>query len=181
MANNNPVSDEWAHRIREMYAWIKGFKGDNVRSTGSSVYVGSPPGRCKCRTERPRPVEFWAEITGSVAIEGASNQWRYAWKMVHRTAERWKDDDYPDMVGRKGTTSEGWAINSAEANNAATGTQGNGVDLSAEPFTNNPQAEVKPVRGNPVVWMRRGTDDAGEVCYTFTYPNVVQGPCGEAA
>lgn len=180
MAGNNPVSDEWAHRIREMYAWIKGFKGDNVRSTGTSVYVGSPPTPRRNREYPPPRVEFWAEITGSAAIEGAGNQWRYAWKKVRRTADGWADVDYPDATGNKGTTSEGYAINSAEANNAGTGTQGNGVDLSAEPITSNPQVEVKPVRGNPVVWMRKGTDDAGNRCYTFTLPNTAQGPCGEA-
>lgn len=38
---HNPVSDKWARRIRAMWDWQQGFRGDNVRQTGKSVYVGT--------------------------------------------------------------------------------------------------------------------------------------------
>ena len=42
--SNNPVSDKWAKRIRAMWDWQQGFRGDNVRQAGNSVYVGSGVG-----------------------------------------------------------------------------------------------------------------------------------------
>jgi len=41
LPNNNPVSDKWANRIIEMYKFYKGLRGDNLRRTGDSAYIGS--------------------------------------------------------------------------------------------------------------------------------------------
>ena len=41
---SNPVSDKWARRIRAMWDWQENFRGDNVKRTNNSVYVGSSDG-----------------------------------------------------------------------------------------------------------------------------------------
>ena len=41
LPNNNPVSDKWAARIIEMWKFYKGLRGDNLRRTGDSAYIGS--------------------------------------------------------------------------------------------------------------------------------------------
>ncbi len=39
--DEHPVSGLWAKRIRAMWNWQQNFRGDNVRRTDKSVYVGS--------------------------------------------------------------------------------------------------------------------------------------------
>ena len=41
---NNPVSDWWAKEIIRLKKWVDNFRGDNVRQTGDSVYVGAGQG-----------------------------------------------------------------------------------------------------------------------------------------
>ncbi len=54
MADENPVSDLWAKRIRAMWNWQRDFRGDNVRQTSTSVFVGSPP-----EQQPPPPNSNW--------------------------------------------------------------------------------------------------------------------------
>ena len=111
--------------------------------------------------------EFWAKIESYAALGGgAVNRYLYAWREQRRTAtgfESWSD------------ARVGFAINSAEANNAATGIQGNSVDHDDPDYPAG--FDLQPVRGNPVVWMRRdkATDDT--IVYTFQYENAEQGSC----
>lgn len=126
---------------------------------------------------RPRPrarLDFWAEITASDPMSGQTNRWQYAWREKLRTGIGWETKD----GGRTGTVSSNFALNSAEANNAATGIMGNGID-----HDNDYPAgfEMQPIRGSRIVRMYEEQNTTGGTSYTFEASNAEQGPCEEEA
>lgn len=113
---------------------------------------------------------FLAKITGNAVI--SANRWKYSWVEVRRIATGF--EDMPG--GRSGTTTVDYAINGAEANNAATGIMGNGIDHSAVYYP--PGFALKPVRGNRVVRMWIDFADDGTTYFTFTdADNAEEGAC----
>ncbi len=115
--------------------------------------------------------DFWAKITDSALISGADNRYQYAWTEQQRTATGFQDLD----GGRSGTTETGFAINSVEFSNAATGVMGNSVDHDAADYP--PGFSLQAVRGSPVVRMTPEYDSDKNICYTFAYENAEDGPC----
>lgn len=114
---------------------------------------------------------LWIKITGSSAIGGRTNAWRYSW--VEMRLER--DGLFIEAINPRSSSNAGYAYNSIENNNSATGIQGNSVDLSTLPAS----MQFLPVRGNPVVraWRQTNCDDQDE--WIFSYENTVQGECPE--
>lgn len=58
MPENNPVSNLWARRIIEMWKFYKGLRGDNLRRTGDSAYIGSDGGSQSGVNTDWRPRQF---------------------------------------------------------------------------------------------------------------------------
>lgn len=117
--------------------------------------------------------EFWAEIGDSASI--SDNRWKYAWVEQRRTATGF--EELPD--GRSGTTTTGYAINAAEANNATGGIQGNGIDHDDADYPSG--FALKPIRGTPVRRMYVDFLEDGTAVYTFEASNAEQGPCDGGA
>lgn len=154
------------------------FTGESARRIAKAVrtveandplYTGPKRRRRYQHVRKP----FWAQITGSAAISGASNRWKYSWFEVERTATGFQTKG----GGRSGTTSERFAINSIEANNDDSNIEGNSVDLSGQIFTDNSGLELQAVRGTPVVRMWLEYDVDGNPAYTFEYVNAIDGEC----
>lgn len=258
MSENNPVSDNMARRILRSISFTENFRGDNVRRTKDSVYIGSDGGeqagvRNYPFAPRPfivkeakdeyllcRPYQITDEVTGDKEVKIAlpphlrkayNGEARTIWPgYVPDTTVVWaahfrkngaKDEDDKNIVlmdmnidGRhtslfpakitagtldsgnqaqySGTeqrrTSTGWedlpdgrtftaAINGMEANNAATGVQGNGIDLDGQIFTDNSGLEMKPVRGQPVVRLYVEVTADGTEVYTLHSANAIDGEC----
>lgn len=120
--------------------------------------------------DRPPPASsFWAKITGSAA--NGDNRWKYAWAEQRRTANGVQDQP----GGRSGTTDARFALNSVEMFNAATGVQGNGIDVDGDAFAG---FAIQPaVTNGTVVRMHLEADDEGNPAYTFQYENGVDGEC----
>lgn len=118
--------------------------------------------------------EIWMQLTGATAIAGRANCWAYSWKQV-QYVRNGLFQDVPAGLTDADTHFGGKAYNTIEANNAASGVQGNSIDLSLLPTG----YAVKPVRGNAIVVARRvfTCDDTPVGQWIFSYENAVQGTC----
>ncbi|GAB4108769.1 MAG: hypothetical protein Kow00105_16560 [Phycisphaeraceae bacterium] len=114
---------------------------------------------------------YWARIYGSADQSG--NIWLYGFDEVTYDGTEWTvvpGGRYGDSLDP--TTH---AINTAEAGNAPTGVQGNGVDVDIL----NPGLTIQPAPDNVVVWVRDEPVEGGTppVRPTFFYLNGVDGSC----
>lgn len=108
---------------------------------------------------------IWVKITGATLISGAANRWEYTWvEQVPGSAGAWSDKE----GGLTSADSEIPGYNSVEANNSASGVQGNGIDVD----TLSAGFSIQPIRGNPVV---KGTFINGQLI--FSQVNAVDGEC----
>ena len=112
----------------------------------------------------------WVKVTSSTLISGADNRYAYDW--IEQEPERqglWRD-----LQGGLTSADEGFAsaYNSIEANNSASGVQGNSIDLDTLPGTYS----ILPVQGNPVVRLYRKMNCDGLMEYFFSYENATGGP-----
>ena len=167
------LSGELVRQLRDLLKWRKSFQVTGAASfsntpTACSISIGQPEKQAKAR----RATEsFWAKITGSAALSGTDNRYKYAWTEQARTATGWTTP----TGSRSGTTSDGYALNSVEANNDATGAQGNSIDIDGADFPAG--FTLQAVRGDPVVRMWQETADDGSVAFSFEYTNSVDGTC----
>lgn len=146
---------------------------------GISIHV-TPGGHATISARRevhPRGgttiTSFWAKITDSEPMPGLLNQWKYAWVEQARTPDGWTQA----ASARSGTLSDGFAINSVEANNTGGEIEGNSIDLDGVIFSDNPDIELVAVRGEPVVRIYAEIDTDENACYTFSYENAIDGEC----
>lgn len=121
----------------------------------------------------PTAGQFWAKITAATVL--GDSRWAYSWTQQVRNANGFEDA----TNAWTGAASNGLtrALNSMEANNAATGVQGNSVDLDGQIFTDNAGLEIKEIRGNPVVRMHAEPNGSGNYYYTFEAANAIDGEC----
>ena len=254
--SDNPVSDKWARRIIAMWKWQRGFRGDNVRQTSESVYIGSgssgqnapPPPAFSPRQFRVKseendylvcvPYDSQGDSAGETeynvakppSFRGGNERWGVYPPYVAESSVIWaatvrrngaldadsnpiglmdlnfggrSADGFWGLVG--GSTSDttnvwtyaiteqvpiagGFADldngrslagvrNSIEDNNDGSGIQGNSADIDGPTFIDNPDLEVQPVQGSPVVWVQRYETSAGTYEYRFEYVNAVDGDC----
>lgn len=174
MSGNNPVSDEWARRIRKMWDFYEGFDGDFVRSTGKSVYVGSPPMPRRNREQRPGPKTYLCKVTGTNDL--ATGRWWYDLTEVRLDGSSTTVPENPRLF----QFSEGTAaLNGLEFPNSDAGVQGNGVDLDGQIFTDNSGLEVVPIGTGAVVEVRMYPDASGGLRGLFFAPNAIDGECAE--
>jgi hypothetical protein len=114
---------------------------------------------------------YWARIFGSADQTG--NIWHYGFDEVAFDGTDWNTAP----GGRYGDSIDPntHAINTAEAGNAPTGVQGNGVDVDIL----NPGLSLQPAPDNVVVWVRDEPIEGGTppVRATFFYLNGVDGTC----
>lgn len=105
------------------------------------------------------------KITGAMPLAGQPNMWSYTYTEQKPGA--------PGLwVDKPGGQSGSNAYNSMEANNSASGIQGNGIDLSTLPAG----SVLLPIRGNPVVWATPLVDCNGNPFLSFAAVNQTQ--CG---
>lgn len=117
---------------------------------------------------------YWARIYGSADQSG--NIWHYGFDEVAFDGTDWAavpGGRYGDSIDPNTH-----AINTAEAGNAPTGVQGNGVDVDIL----NEGLTIQPAPDNVVVWMRDepiegGTPGIPPVRPSFFYLNGVDGTC----
>lgn len=117
---------------------------------------------------------FVAKLTGN-ATDG-DNKWKYAWTEVRPSAAGYGNwGAFTDC--RTGSTGTNPARNLLEDMNAATGTQGNGVDVANLDDGSTYSFAMKAIPTNALVIMYtvRNTDDT--VGYWFAVPNGVDGTC----
>jgi hypothetical protein len=111
----------------------------------------------------------WIKITSYATITDRDNAWRYSWteqELVHNGI-------WQDKSGGRSSATDGYAYNSVEANNSASGMQGNSIDIDSLPGT----ITIQPVQGEPVVqaWPIVNCDGVTE--WLFSYENAVGGSC----
>ena len=116
---------------------------------------------------------YTLQITGYSAITGQTNKWRYSWVFVRPTRNnQW---DIPtDESEQDGSDISGiYAYNSCEANNSASGMQGDSVNVDLLP----PGVNLLPIQGNPVVpaWVETNCDGDAELY--FCVPNSITTDC----
>jgi len=138
---------------------VRGGLGVKASGVGRTVTISADK---PALTDATR--QIWAKITGSSAISGASNRWRYSWTQMSRTEDGWMET----RNGLSGTTTQAWAINSIEGSNDGTAIEGNSIDLAEDvPAT----ITMKEVRGNPIVRMYIEMFGDGLYRHTFEYIN----------
>ncbi len=126
-----------------------------VKTQGSDVYIFN----------KNSNGFIWAEITGSSQIAGYNNRWLYAGKEVE-----------PVKEGRYTTKASGWSgnmYNTFEANNAASGIQGSGDNVSYFPVG----VALQPIGVGAVVQVWKVINCEYDVEYHFTSPNNPGGEC----
>lgn len=138
---------------------------------GNAVVDGSGVHARPTRNHRPGGAGFWAEITGHTS--DGDNQWTYSWKQVEKTSTGYGEWSAisPSVTGSDN------AYNTLEDMNAATGTQGNGVDadsLDTDDFT----FTIQPCPTGAIVRLHEVTV-SGETDpeFWFVYANGVDGEC----
>jgi hypothetical protein len=115
-------------------------------------------------------IEIDAVITGSTAVAGAANRWRYEWEEVTPNGQ------FPATVsGGRTHTNAGFAYNTIESNNVATGVQGNGVNVDDLPGTMG----LRPIGDGAWVRMRGPFDDEDTSAdvWLFQAVNAIDGDC----
>ena len=135
--------------------------------------VTSSPGECWAivRLGPATRDGYWARIYGSADQSG--HIWHYGFDEVAYDGTDWA----AVPGGRFGDSLDPntHAINTAEAGNAPTGIQGNGVDVDIL----NPGLTIQPAPDNVVVWMRDEPIEGGTPLLrpSFFYLNGVDGTC----
>ncbi len=125
--------------------------------------------------------EFWALITGYTLV--SENVWEYDFTEVVPTGPAPSDWGVPDDAVASGQYGVPKAHNTIEANNSATGRQGNGINVNGDlfesvNFTLRPaEPEVTIVRMYRVIF--QDTYGNVDVRYLFQYENAVDGTCEE--
>jgi hypothetical protein len=164
---NKPIPHQRLNGIQAAMVTDVIVRGKGVRTVrvGGSVLVliGEDKGAPE--------TDFEAKITGATSI--ADNRWEYAWTEQRRTSSG--HEDLPD--GRTDADDgSAKAINGMEANNAATGIQGNGIDFD-DPDTPSSVVEIQPIATGAVVRMFVGVDTDGAATFTFYAPNGIKVTC----
>ena len=162
---NVNVSIAYLNRLARTVAGLSDFAGQLSIFDGDGIYI------------RPGPkgptggTGFWAEITGHTS--DGDNQWTYSWEQVEKTSTGYGEWTAvsPSVTGADN------AFNTLEDMNAATGTQGNGVDadhLDTDEFT----FTIQPCPTGAIVRLHE-VDVSGETDseYWFVYANGVDGEC----
>ena len=114
---------------------------------------------------------FWARITGHTS--DGDNQWTYSWEQVEKTSTGYGEwaAVSPSVAGTDN------AYNTLEDMNAATGTQGNGVDadnLDTDDFT----FTIQPCPAGAIVRLHElGIEGEDDPEFWFAYANGVDGEC----
>ena len=166
------VLDESDKRILEaLYEQLAG--SGSLTSTPGGLAAIPRASSVALPSSPDRSFSFWAKITGAAVL--GDNKWQYSWTEQERTATGFQDL----AGGRSGTTTAGFAINAVEANNSATGVQGNGYNIDGQIFTDNAGIGLKEIRGDPPRRMWVDVDNEGNVAYTFEGDNAIDGSCSD--
>lgn len=139
-----------------------------LADNGAEDADGNPIVLCDLNFDGRSASGFWGRVTGNTA--DGTNKWTYA-----VTEQTQSASGFADLTDGRNLTG---VLNTAEANNDGTGTQGNSIDIDGTVFDDNTSLAIQPVEGDPVVWVVRTYDTDGTALYAFQYENAVDGPCG---
>lgn len=142
-------------------------------SRGAEARVPASPVAASANTDALADIAVgtWlAKITGSTSA--GTNKWTYNWTEVALADNG--SVAAPATSGRtQATTGYGVARNLAEANNAASGVQGNGVDVADLSGT----LAIRPIPTGRIVQMSGPFGTSGAPFCVFTAENGLQGAC----
>jgi hypothetical protein len=147
------------------------LRGDGLVAVNGNT-IGLNMGMVNERISRPT-WHFFAKLTGN-ATDG-DNKWKYSWEEVALSAAGY--GNWATFTNaRTGSTSTDPARNFLENMNAATGVQGNGVDV-ANLDTATATFTMQPIPTNAIVRMEIVVAADGTVTYWFSVPNGTDGTC----
>ncbi|GEM_PF-6782060 len=118
----------------------------------------------------PEALTIEAVITGSSLVAGVPNRWRYEWEQVTAAGQ------FPAVLaGGRNHTDDGYAFNTLESNNTASGVQGNGVNIDNLPGTMG----LVPIGVGAWVQLRGPVYDATTDAnvWLFQAVNAIDGDC----
>ena len=167
-----PPSAGKLNRLAEAVEALERLRGDGIVTVRGGV-VGLNMGVLQERLPQRGGAGFRAKITGN-ASDGA-NKYVYAWSQVRPATSGYAQWETV-TGGLSGTTSTNPARNMLEDMNAATGVQGNGVDV-ANLDTATSTFTIQPIPTNAVVPMQEIIASDGTKTYWFCVPNGVDGSC----
>jgi hypothetical protein len=125
------LSEEDQRRLQDLLNWVSHFSGPGVINTPRGPVL-TPVRTRKQRPQRQsRSSKIPAVITGSTAMSGESNRWKYAWSEIDPDG----DGVSVKTDGRSGTTTDGYAVNLAEVYH--TSTYAWGVDVTGTDYQSN--------------------------------------------
>ncbi len=138
----DPIYAELINRIKR--AVISEIRGDGVsiqtQQTGDKLII-----RSALRVQGQQRPGFWLEVIGSET--DSENKTRYDYRQVELDED--DDDWYAVTDGYQGLIADGtYALNGMDKPNAATGTQGNNIDID----NLNEGIELQPIALNTVHW-----------------------------
>ena len=134
------------------------FNGYDAENQPTYIFAGAAGGK------------IWAKITGATEI--APNRWKYNWTEQEYVI----DGEWQDKPEGKTSGAHGFAYNGNEANNAATGILGNGIDTANIPAG----YELQPARGSPVLELSPVVScEDFSIEWIFNFENAVDGQCEE--
>jgi hypothetical protein len=164
----------WGQATAARQAAVQASNAPRQAAAGTGGYaqpLQATPGRVAAPSSGGG--EFWGKITGNAA--DGDNRYKYAWSEVYKSAAGYGGWAVKSG-GRSGTTSTNPARNVIENPNAATGTQGNGVDVANLLGT----FALKPCPANAIVRMsavRFDNDGTMTTEYWFAHENAIDGEC----
>lgn len=133
-----------------------------------------PGGRLAKRMEQDDST-VWIKITGALHFGGQGPyQWTYQGILQAPDTSVGNAGQFVDVVDSDDEPVQTDMIyNTCEANNTASGVQGNSINSATLPAG----FSIQPIRGYPVLPARKVTMVNGDPAYLVTYPNAVDGVC----
>lgn len=116
---------------------------------------------------------LWANLSGETSI--SANRWEMGWTEVVRTATGFGAPS--GRTALSGTAALDPVINSVEANNAATGVQGNGVDIDGTDYPAGFSQQPSSRGGKTVLKIYRQRLGDGTRVWTTSQANADDGTC----
>jgi hypothetical protein len=159
------ILDDVATRVLN----IRGGPGIHVTNSPTGITISAIQRPVVSIPQQATATEtgFHVRIASSEAVTDQPNHYVYTgYRQIPYTPGLWQDDpDNTDAVTP--------IYNTCEANNSASGKQGNGVDLGDYPDG----TEIPPLQGNPVLWCRPGVDCYGDPEYWVSEANAAPFIC----
>lgn len=182
-----PVTNLWEQPLRRDPADLSLGSTSDVAATvgphllraGKTVVVHAMQDDRKLRFFISVPPDpLYIKITSATPIPSTTNRWQYGWIEMEYT----RDGKWQEVPGglthvtageSSGSGGAAYAYNRLEANNAATGVQGNGYDLTYLAAS----MVFYPIRGSGIFKADAVVTCEGKLQYSIEAVNAIQGNC----